>query len=226
MASSSSSSSSSSAASSKKVILKSSDNEEFIVDENVALQSELIKRSMEHNCGNNVIPVPNVTSAILVKVIEYCEMHIGYTTFKNCDVLNSIDAHPSVSNDDKLEMWDDEFVDVDQRTLLDLLMAAHYLEIKSLHRLTCQTVANAFQDNDPEVLRKILKIETDYTKKELAEIKKETKKLLKNDYTKREIAEMKRQNKLFLNNNYTKKEIAQMKKQNKLPPLPYTIKFE
>ncbi|KAK9677539.1 hypothetical protein RND81_11G150300 [Saponaria officinalis] len=34
--------------------------------------------------------------------------------------------------DDQLESWDAEFVNVDQSTLFDLLLAATYLNIKSL----------------------------------------------------------------------------------------------
>ncbi|KAL0799843.1 hypothetical protein Bca101_055018 [Brassica carinata] len=60
---------------SKKIILKSSDNESFEVDEAVALKCETIKHMIEDNCTGDGIPLPNVTSATLAKVIEYCKKH-------------------------------------------------------------------------------------------------------------------------------------------------------
>ncbi|KFK44141.1 hypothetical protein AALP_AA1G220400 [Arabis alpina] len=56
---------------SKTIVLKSSDGESFEVDEAVALQSQTIKHMIEDDCTSNGIPLPNVTGAILAKVIEY-----------------------------------------------------------------------------------------------------------------------------------------------------------
>ncbi|KAA8536615.1 hypothetical protein F0562_029093 [Nyssa sinensis] len=57
--------------SSKKITLKSSDGESFEVEEVVALESQTIKHMIEVDCADSVIPLPNVTSKILAKVIEY-----------------------------------------------------------------------------------------------------------------------------------------------------------
>ncbi|RHN48031.1 putative S-phase kinase-associated protein [Medicago truncatula] len=54
----------------KMITLKSSDNETFEVPEAVALESQTIKHMIEDDCTDNGIPVPNVTSQILAKVIE------------------------------------------------------------------------------------------------------------------------------------------------------------
>jgi hypothetical protein len=42
-------------------------------------------------------------------------------------------------------------VKVDQSTLFDLILAANYLNIKSLLDLTCQTVAGMIKGKTPEV---------------------------------------------------------------------------
>ena len=57
----------------KKVILKSSDGESFEVDESVATESQTIKHIIEDGYADNEIPLPNVTSGILSRVIEYCK---------------------------------------------------------------------------------------------------------------------------------------------------------
>ena len=96
----------------RKFILKSSDGESCEVDEAVAVESQTIKHMIEDDCADNGIPLPNVTSKILAKVIEYCKKHV--------ECPNS-DDRPSSSADD-LKAWDDEFVKVDQTTLFDLIL--------------------------------------------------------------------------------------------------------
>ena len=60
----------------RKITLKSSDGENFEIDEAVALESQTIKHMIEDDCTDNGIPLPNVTSKILSKVIEYCKRHV------------------------------------------------------------------------------------------------------------------------------------------------------
>ncbi|XP_058734543.1 SKP1-like protein 1A isoform X2 [Vicia villosa] len=123
--------------SANKINLKSSDGDIFVIDEAVALESQTIKHMIEDNCADETgIPLPNVTSKILAKVIEYCNKHV--------DAANS-DGR-SV-DEDEIKNWDAEFVKVDQQTLFDLILAANYLDIKSLLDLTCKTVADMINEN-------------------------------------------------------------------------------
>lgn len=150
--------------SSKKVItLKASDNQTFEVTEEVALQSQTIKRMIEDECADNVIPLPNVTSKTLAKVIKYCKKHIVE------------EGNNSSSDDAKeyLKTFDRDFVDVDQGTLSDLMLAAHYLDINCLLDLTCQTVADMIKDETPEQIREIFNIQNDFTPKEEEEGRRE-----------------------------------------------------
>lgn len=96
--------------SSKKIVLKGSDGETFEVDEAVAVESQTIKHMIEDNCAGSCIPVPNVTSKILSKVIEYCKKHV--------DTPKTDDK----TAEDDLKAFDTEFVKVDQGTLFDLIL--------------------------------------------------------------------------------------------------------
>ena len=96
----------------RKFILKSSDGESFEVDEAVAVESQTIKHMIEDDCADNGIPLPNVTSKVLAKVIEYCKKHVESP---------KSDDRPSAADD--LKIWDVEFVKVDQATLFDLILA-------------------------------------------------------------------------------------------------------
>uniref|UniRef100_A0A453DFX1 SKP1 component POZ domain-containing protein n=1 Tax=Aegilops tauschii subsp. strangulata TaxID=200361 RepID=A0A453DFX1_AEGTS len=60
----------------KMITLKSSDGEEFQVEEAVAMESQTIRHMIEDDCADNGIPLPNVDSKILSKIIEYCKKHV------------------------------------------------------------------------------------------------------------------------------------------------------
>ncbi|MCL7027317.1 hypothetical protein MKW94_029855 [Papaver nudicaule] len=146
----------------KVIILKSSDGEAFEVDEAVALESQTIKHMIEDDCADNGIPLPNVTSKILAKVIEFCKKHI-----------ENPQGGDDRSAEDELKSWDAEFVKVDQAVLFDLILAANYLNIKSLLDLTCQTVADMIKGKSPEEIRKTFNIKNDFTPEEEEEVRRE-----------------------------------------------------
>ncbi|KAG8076411.1 hypothetical protein GUJ93_ZPchr0006g45070 [Zizania palustris] len=148
----------------KMITLKSSDGEEFDVDEAVAMESQTIRHMIEDDCADNGIPLPNVNSKILSKVIEYCNKHVH--------AASKPSANNSTSGED-LKNWDADFVKVDQATLFDLILAANYLNIKGLLDLTCQTVADMIKGKTPEEIRKTFNIKNDFTPEEEEEIRRE-----------------------------------------------------
>lgn len=108
----------------KKIVLRSSDGESFEVEEAVALQSQTIKHMIEDDCADNGIPLPNVTSKILAKVIEYCKKHVDPTN-----------PDERVADED-LKAWDSEFVKVDQATLFDLILVG-FLSLLKRFPISC-----------------------------------------------------------------------------------------
>ncbi|XP_038719021.1 SKP1-like protein 1A [Tripterygium wilfordii] len=149
--------------SSKKIKLISSDGELFEVDETVAMEARTIKHMIEDGVSEGGIPIPNVTSNVLAKVIEYCKTHVE---------SKSADGPGSLS-DGELKAWDKEFMKVDHCTIFHLILAANFLEIKGLLELSCQTVANMIKGKTPEEIRKNFNIKNDFTEEEEAEIRRE-----------------------------------------------------
>ncbi|KAM3389126.1 hypothetical protein ACQJBY_011345 [Aegilops geniculata] len=161
----------------KMITLKSSDGEEFQVEEAVAMESQTIRHMIEDDCADNGIPLPNVDSKILSKVIEYCKKHVQASP-KPADSGAAANTSSSTSTAaaapaEDLKSFDDEFVKVDQATLFDLILAANYLNIKGLLDLTCQTVADMIKGKTPEEIRKTFNIKNDFTPEEEAEIRRE-----------------------------------------------------
>ena len=60
------------------------------------------------------VPLPNVSSMILAKVIEYCKYHV------DADKTGE-DGAPAVK-EEASKAWDTEFVKVDQGTLFELIL--------------------------------------------------------------------------------------------------------
>ncbi|KAL6220158.1 hypothetical protein ACLB2K_007915 [Fragaria x ananassa] len=134
----------------KMFTLRSSDGEAFEVEEAAALQSQTIKHMIEDDCAEGGIPLPNVTSKILAKVID--------------------------NEDDALKTCDDEFVkelEADQNMLFDMIMEANYLNIKSLLDAMCAHVAGMMRGKTPEEIRTIFLVKNDYTKEEEEEVRRE-----------------------------------------------------
>ncbi|XP_044968919.1 SKP1-like protein 1 [Hordeum vulgare subsp. vulgare] len=160
----------------KKITLKSSDGEEFDVDKTVAMESQTLRHMIEDECADNAIPLPNVNSKILSRVIEYCKQHVQARP-KPADsaAADASSSAPAAAPAPTVDMknWDAEFIKVDQATLYDLILAANYLDIKGLLDLTCQTVADMIKGKTPEEIRKTFNIENDFTPEEEAEIRKE-----------------------------------------------------
>jgi hypothetical protein len=99
----------------KRVKLKSSDDEMFEVEEAVAFESQAVKNMIEDTGMDHPIPLPNVSSKILAKVIEYCKYHV--------DNQKSTDDKPATP-EDEIKAWDQDFVKVDQATLFDLILVS------------------------------------------------------------------------------------------------------
>nr|GEW35975.1 SKP1-like protein 1B [Tanacetum cinerariifolium] len=136
----------STSSSSKLIMLKASDGETFEVEEIVALQSQTIKQMIEDGCADSAIPLPDVTSKILSKVIEYCKKHVETPNTKD-----------QVSEEDLIS-FDVEFVKEDYATLFNVILAAKYLNIKGLLDLTCLTVADRIKGKTSEEIRKTYNI--------------------------------------------------------------------
>lgn len=107
-----------SSSSEKMITLKSSDGDLFEVEESVAVESQTIKHLIEDDCANSVIPLLNVSSKILSKVIEYCRKHVESAASAAAAAAPDNDK----SGEEALKTWDTEFIRVDQNTLFDIIL--------------------------------------------------------------------------------------------------------
>ncbi|KAI9351183.1 Skp1 family, tetramerization domain-containing protein [Obelidium mucronatum] len=138
------------------VKITSSDNQEFTIAKEIANQSVLIKNMLEDvgEADDQPIPLPNVSGAILQKVIEYATMHKD-------DPPPTPEDEAKLKTSEDIEERDKEFINVDQGTLFEIILAANYLDMKNLLGFSVEEV------------RKLFNIVNDFTPEEEEQIRKE-----------------------------------------------------
>mmetsp|Transcript_13578 Transcript_13578/g.26190 ORF Transcript_13578/g.26190 Transcript_13578/m.26190 type:complete len:173 (+) Transcript_13578:125-643(+) len=152
--------------------LVSKEGEKREVPMEVAQMSVLVKEMTDEDNGdetNPEIPLPNVAIKVLDKVIEFCKHHVKEPMQEIEKPLKSPNMNEVVSE------WDARFVDIDQETLFELILAANYLDIKPLLDLTCAKVASMIKNKSPEEIRETFNITNDFTPEEEARVRDENK---------------------------------------------------
>lgn len=150
--------------------LASSDGDEIDVAKDIAERSLLIKNMVSdlgEEAMTETIPVPNVNSSVLKKVIEWCEHH------RADPPAPADDDSDSRKKTTDIEEWDQKFMQVDQEMLFEIILAANYLDIKQLLDVGCKTVANMIKGKSPEEIRKTFNIQNDFTPEEEDQIRRE-----------------------------------------------------
>jgi S-phase kinase-associated protein 1 len=154
-----------------QIRLQSNDREIFTVDLEIAKMSKTIKTMLDDlgldDDNEEIVPLPNVCSDILKKIITWSTHH------KDDKVVDDDDDEYKERRTDDIPNWDVEFLRVDQSTLFEIILAANYLDIKGLLEIGCKTVANMMKGKTAEEIRKIFNIKNDLTPEEEEQIRKE-----------------------------------------------------
>jgi S-phase kinase-associated protein 1 len=137
----------------KMIKISSSDDQVFEVEEKVITQSTLIKNMLNDlEVSDTVIPLQNITSDILKKVIEYAEHHKDDEPHVE-ETEKKVDS--AINND-----WDKKFMDLDRSIIFDIILAANYLDMEELLNLGCKTIANNYiKGKSADEIREIFGIE-------------------------------------------------------------------
>lgn len=163
----------------RKVEIITSDGDKFVVERKVAEKSILIKNMLknllpaegeedsdEEDDQPIEVPTQNVRSAVMKNILEWCE-HYKDTNFP--DDEQDDDSKKSTP----IDPWDNNFLNVDQEMLYEIILAANYLNIKPLLNSGCKVVAEMIRGKSPEEIRKTFNIVNDFTPEEEAAIRRE-----------------------------------------------------
>lgn len=119
------------------------------VDKEMAMSmSGTIRSHLENrvDSGTNKVPLENINSSTLLKVLEFCSVHS-----KICAIPTSI------------LQWDEKFIRLEPSELCELASAAYYLEIRPLVDLTCRAIAKLLKGKSPAEIRRTFNILYDFS---------------------------------------------------------------
>jgi S-phase kinase-associated protein 1 len=134
--------------------LISKDSKEFMVTRKFAFISTLVKTGLDTDPTATEVPIPGVRSDILELVIQYMNQHTGTEPPIIEKPLRS-----KVMKDVVKDPWDATFIDEigeNRQQLYDLILAANYMDVKSLLHLGCAKVASLIKGQPLEKIKEIL----------------------------------------------------------------------
>lgn len=133
------------------------------VDQEIVGKSIILKNMVDNSDKNEEIPLPNIKLQTLRKVIEYCEH------YKNTEPLEIKKPLPSANLEDYVEEWDFKYIDIEKvEDLINLVVAANFLDIEGLINLSCAKIACHIRGKSVEEIRELFGIENDFTPEEEA----------------------------------------------------------
>ena len=145
------------------------EGEKLDVDLEVIQKSAILKNMIEDTGKEGEIPIPNIQLHILRKVLEYCE---HYRSRNPKEIKKPLVSKNLLENG--AEEWDVQFIEMDKMDeLIDLVVAANFLDIEGLLNLGCAKIASLIKDRSVEDIRDLFGIENDFTPEEEAKIREE-----------------------------------------------------
>ena len=138
----------------------------FEVERGVACMSALIKNMIRDCVGDERIPLPNVKTAILNKVVDYCKYHKNVPPKAINKLLTSNNLMEC-----GVSAWDSTFLHIEQGEFFNLIMAGNYVDIERLLPLTCTNVAAGVKGKSAEETQKQCNLVNDFTLGEEAHLR-------------------------------------------------------
>ncbi|KAG8049439.1 hypothetical protein GUJ93_ZPchr0009g465 [Zizania palustris] len=156
------------------VTLVSSDGQSFQLLEEAALLSAMVRDTIQIGQGRGPagIPIRNITGQTLSMVVVYCNKH--YTAAAAADGDDAADEEKKVANKKQLREWDEQFINLEQDKLYDILVAANNLGIDGLVDLCCWRFADMMKGKSASEIRVKLGIRDDFTSEQRAQIEKDS----------------------------------------------------
>jgi len=139
------------------------------------LIKDMLEDQEESAAEDIKIHIPNVDGRTLRYVIEYIEYHHNHPA-------NPIEKPLKAPIDQIISEWDKKFIFTDlvkggdetqHSLLIQVIMAANFVNVRDLLDLTCATVASMLRNKTPEQIRNLFQIENDFSPEEEARIREE-----------------------------------------------------
>jgi len=143
-------------------ILVSSDKQQFELDRKSAKLCKFIQVILQGDENAKIIDTPQVIGDILKVVVEYLKQHAGVEP----DPL-PMPVRSTQMKDVTPFPWDGEWIDkFTPADVFEIILAANYLDVKSLLHLGCAKIATEIKKLPREEINKIIAEEEKYRKEQ------------------------------------------------------------
>merc|ERR1719483_871571 len=116
------------------------------------MMCNLIKSILEGDQDVQKIEIKKVTGEILEFIVRYLEHHQGTQPAEIAKPIRSVKMEKIVEDE-----WDAKFINnLPKKTIFQVILAANYMDIKSLLHLGCAKIATMIKGKSPEEIKKIL----------------------------------------------------------------------
>ncbi len=156
--------------SSENIKVQSKEGNEFTLTKKQAELSVLLKTTMQDFQGDIVVPLSELDEKTTAKVIDYLVHYDGQMPpeiekpLKSANIKEVTDA------------WSAEFIDsLSLEDLVDVTVAANFMEIQPLLDLTCAKIASMCKDKSDEEIFDTFGVKENYTEEEKQKIREENK---------------------------------------------------
>ena len=147
-----------------QLTLSSADSQKIQIDSVSAVRSQLLKGLIGDYDPKDEIPLPDIKSDILTKIVEYL------THYKDKEPREIPKPLPSPNLAEVVDEWDVKFInEIELDSVFDLINAANYMDIRSLLDLSCAKIASLMKGKTAEEIRAMFNIDCDLSAEELKE---------------------------------------------------------
>lgn len=147
------------------------DGEKLGVDLDVVNKSTILKNMIEDTGKDGEIPIPNIQLPILRKIIEFCE---HYKSGNPKEIRRPLVSSKLTENN--VDEWDANFIELEKvDDIIDLVIAANFLDIEPLVALGCAKIATYIKGKSVEEIRDVFGIQNDFTPQEEQQLREENK---------------------------------------------------
>eukprot|EP00823_Brevimastigomonas_motovehiculus_P006688 TRINITY_DN5573_c0_g1_i1.p1 TRINITY_DN5573_c0_g1~~TRINITY_DN5573_c0_g1_i1.p1 ORF type:complete len:188 (-),score=56.92 TRINITY_DN5573_c0_g1_i1:90-653(-) len=154
-----------------EVTFVSKEGYSYKISKKAAAQSTFVKTALDDKDAKE-IPLKHIEGKIVEKIVEYMNYHAKNLPRKLEKPLRTTNLRELVDD------FDTKFLETTQEVMFKLLLAANYMDIKSLLFLMCAKVASMLKGKTPDQIRKTFNIRSDYTPEEEEQVKREFRDLL------------------------------------------------
>ena len=138
----------------EEIILISSESNPVEIKAKAAKRSNLIKEFIKDFPENN-IPLNSINYKTLLKIKEYLEH------YENSEPKEIRQPLPKKDFKNIVDSWDYNFIDLQNETIFEIMLAANFMDIRPLLNLTCAKIASEITGKNELQIKDLFKMGKD-----------------------------------------------------------------